>query len=269
MKKNAKWFFAGAFALTTLFSCKKQDDTPTETIPTEVINKISAMGYSTHGVIALNGGYVVESDIYIAANELGVSYNKPLIHVGETEQYRTTNLVSGLPRTITVSIQNSAPIYTAALDTAIARYNALGLRIRFQRVSANATISIVSRALGATGVLAFSSGFPRDNGDPADSVIINSQVSFGNVGANIYGTLLAHEIGHCIGFRHTDYKDRRFSCGFTPPSKPNEGATTVGAVYIPGTPRLADAESWMLACSSATNRPFNANDVIALNYLYR
>ncbi|WP_262510258.1 zinc-dependent metalloprotease [Sediminitomix flava] len=25
--------------------------------------------------------------------------------------------------------------------------------------------------------------------------------------------IIAHEIGHCIGFCHTDYMDRSFSCG--------------------------------------------------------
>ena len=49
----------------------------------------------------------------------------------------------------------------------------------------------------------------------------------------------------------------------------NEGASTVGAILIPGTPTGPDAASWMLAClSSTTNRPFNNNDKTALSYLY-
>ncbi|WP_317044047.1 M57 family metalloprotease [Hymenobacter amundsenii] len=49
----------------------------------------------------------------------------------------------------------------------------------------------------------------------------------------------------------------------------NEGASTVGAVYIPGTPSGADPNSWMLACIGSTDdRPFNANDRTALNYVY-
>jgi hypothetical protein len=78
---------------------------------------------------------------------------------------------------------------------------------------------------------------------------------------------MAHELGHCIGFRHTDYMNRSYSCG----SGGNEGQTTtgVGAVLIPGTPSGPDAKSWMLACiGSGVNRPFNSNDKVALAYLY-
>jgi hypothetical protein len=79
-------------------------------------------------------------------------------------------------------------------------------------------------------------------------------------------SILAHEMGHCIGFRHTDYMDRSFSCGGSPT---NEGASTVGAIQIPGTPAGPDPNSWMLSCiGSGQNRPFNANDKTALNYLY-
>ncbi|HLF45263.1 MAG TPA: M57 family metalloprotease, partial [Chitinophagaceae bacterium] len=79
---------------------------------------------------------------------------------------------------------------------------------------------------------------------------------------------ISHEIGHCIGFRHTDYMNRSYSCGG---GAINEGDVTsgVGAVNIPGTPTGPDPDSWMLACLSATtNRPFNANDKIALHFLY-
>ena len=74
------------------------------------------------------------------------------------------------------------------------------------------------------------------------------------------------KMGHCIGMRHTDYMDRSYSCGG---AYANEGASSVGAVLIPGTPATADPNSWMLACiGNGINRPFNANDVTALNYLY-
>jgi hypothetical protein len=79
------------------------------------------------------------------------------------------------------------------------------------------------------------------------------------------GSVIQHEIGHCIGMRHTDYMDRSYSCGGT---ATNEGSAGVGAIQIPGTPSGPDANSWMLACSNGGNRTFNANDIIALNYLY-
>ena len=85
---------------------------------------------------------------------------------------------------------------------------------------------------------------------------------------NYIGTIMAHELGHCIGMRHTDYMNRAYSCGGR---KVNEGQVNngVGAVLIPGTPSGPDAYSWMLACvANNVNRPFNTNDKVALNYLY-
>ena len=77
---------------------------------------------------------------------------------------------------------------------------------------------------------------------------------------------MAHEIGHAIGFRHTDYMNRSYSCGGSPV---NEGSAGVGAIHVPGTPTGPDPNSWMLSCiGSGQNRPFNANDRTALNYLY-
>ena len=79
-------------------------------------------------------------------------------------------------------------------------------------------------------------------------------------------TILSHEMGHCIGFRHTDYMDRSFSCNGAPV---NEGAGNIGAIHIPGTPTGPDRRSWMLSCLGKNdNRPFNKNDQIALDYLY-
>jgi hypothetical protein len=79
---------------------------------------------------------------------------------------------------------------------------------------------------------------------------------------------MAHEMGHCIGYRHTDYMNRAYSCGG---NRSNEGQAKngVGAVHISGTPTSADANSWMLACiGNNVNRPFNTNDKTALNYVY-
>jgi hypothetical protein len=171
--------------------------------------------------------------------------------------------VKALPREITVRISNSLPSsYVAALDEAIARYNGEKLSITFRRVNGSANINIVK---GSGNYLA-SAGFPYSNGDPYNQVKVNSAFLGNNPNQSYLATILAHEIGHCIGFRHTDYMDRSTSCGG---QYANEGASTIGAIHIPGTPTTADANSWMLACiGTGVNRPFNANDKTALNYLY-
>ncbi|QCR24404.1 M57 family metalloprotease [Pontibacter sp. SGAir0037] len=267
--KTKRLFFLSAIALTLGFtSCQQEEDavTSTDEISEQALIKISQMGFSNQGVQRVAGGYLVEGDIMISEKELSSNFETQALRVGEVEQYRTNNLVSvgSSVRTINVAISTTLPqSYVAAVDEAIRRYNAENLRIRFARVSSGYNI-LLTKAPNNASYLA-SAGFPS-GGNPYNQVLVNSTYMGSNPGTNYLATVLAHELGHCIGFRHTDYMDRSYSCGG---AYTNEGASSVGAVHIPGTPTTADATSWMLACvATGQNRPFNANDRIALNYLY-
>jgi hypothetical protein len=246
-------------------ACKKSSSSETapEVSQTD-LDKIYQLGFSSKNVsVDEDGLYVVEGDILLSRQDLSAIGENRFLRVGSEEQYRTNNLVTGLPRIITVSLASQLPSsYVAALDEAIGRYNAQGLRITFQRVSSGAAISIVK----GNGSYLASAGFPTNTGSPYGQIKVNSR-SIGNQPQSTVASILAHEMGHCIGFRHTDYMDRSYSCGGQPV---NEGASTVGAVYIPGTATGPDPNSWMLACiGSGQNRPFNNNDKTALNYLYK
>jgi hypothetical protein len=245
-------------------SCKKDAKVPQqEEISQDVLNKIYGFGFSNKNVQKVEDGYLVEGDILITPEQLAApSHDAKFLRIAEVEQYRTFNLVTALPRTITVSISNKLPSsYVAALDEALARYNAENLLITFQRVSSGANISLVK----AGGNFLASAGFPTSGGAPYGQVKVNS-TAIGNQPQSTVATILAHEIGHCIGFRHTDYMNRSFSCGG---SAVNEGASSIGAVLIPGTPSGPDSGSWMLSCiGSGQNRPFNNNDKVALTFLY-
>jgi hypothetical protein len=245
------------------FSCKKSS---TETssqneISQNALDKIFALGFSNKNVTKDEGDYIVEGDIRISEAELNAQPESQFLRVGSEEQYRTFNLVTGLPREITVSISSRISQHTAALEEAIDRFNAQNLSITFRRVSSNAHIEVVR----AGGNYLASAGFPSSGGDPYGQVKLNPNAVSGQPQATV-ASILAHEIGHCIGFRHTDYMDRSFSCGG---QAVNEGASSVGAVLIPGTPSGPDPNSWMLSCiGSGQNRPFNNNDRAALSYLY-
>ena len=246
-------------------SCKKSAQTASqEPVSKEVLDRIYALGFSNKNVLHDENGYLVEGDIFLTPEDIfGVPGEIKLLRIGSEEQYRTTNLVTALPRTITVSISNKLPAsYVAALDEALGRYNALKLRMTFQRVSSNAMIDVVK----GNGNFLASAGFPTAGGDPFNRVKVNSR-AIGNQPQSTIATIIAHELGHCIGFRHTDFMDRSFSCGGQPV---NEGASTVGAILIPGTPAGPDPNSWMLSCiGSGDDRPFNSNDQTALKYLYK
>lgn len=271
MKINLKTLVTGAALSTILFACQKENNTKTNVtenaVPVEVLNQIQSQGFSTEGVVKVNGGYRVENDIFLSENDLKNPAIGPVLRVGDEEQYHTTNLITGLPRVITISISGLSTVFQNGLDIAVARYNALGMRLTFLRVASGGNIQIAGADLGSGGVLGQSSGFPTSSGNPASPITLNNRAgAFGsNPSVNWIATVIAHEMGHTIGFRHTDYKNRAYSCGGF---KSNEGTAGVGAIWIPGTPKNGDPNSWMLACTDGSDRPFNANDVIALNYLY-
>jgi hypothetical protein len=266
MKTLMKIISMLAIALFAFTSCKKAAIDQAEqltTISDATLQKIYDLGFGKTDVQKTDEGYLVEGDIIITEEMLNSQPDRQLLRVGEEEQYRTTNLVTNLPRTISIRVSTSLPSsYITATNAAISRYNALGLRLTFQRVTSGGNI-VITAAPSGSGYLA-SAGFPS-GGNPYNSVRVNrSYLDTWN--SNTVTSILAHEIGHCIGFRHTDYMSRQYSCGGSPV---NEGASTVGAILIPGTPSGPDPNSWMLACiGNGVNRPFNTNDRTALNYVY-
>jgi len=259
--------FQAAVVLTAsvaLFSCRKNASSEQTATPSdEALSKIYALGFSNKNVTMDEvGNYVVEGDILLSTADLDAVPDMQFLRVGSAEQYRTYNLVTRVPRVITVSMDSKLPSsYVAALDEALGRYNAEKLLITFQRVSSGGNIALVK----GNGSYLASSGFPTSAGDPYNQVKVNVR-AIGNQPQATVASILAHEIGHCIGFRHTDYMDRSYSCGG---QAVNEGASTVGALFIPGTNPDPDPNSFMLSCiGSGDNRPFNANDKVALAYLY-
>ncbi len=262
----------GTFALL-LSACKKEarNVSSEEEISPAVVAQVKQLGFRTDGIMKVEEGYLVEGDIVLTNEDLaGLPTSKEIVYANE-EHYRTTNLVNANKyATITVALSNSSAqheaAFSAALDEAIRRYNAEGLTIRFQRVSSRAAITVnsyyqVSNVLG-------SAGFPSKAGSPYKQVKMNTYwygTSTSSTNVDYIATIIAHEIGHCIGFRHTDYMNRAYSCGG---SAQNEGSAGVGAIHISGTPTGPSAGSWMLACSDGSNQPFTTADKTALKNVY-
>ncbi len=273
-------FIAMIFIATLVFvSCQNEDalekeDVSAEKYP-EIASKLKEMYFNTDDLVAVDlnlpdgtkqKAFEVEGDITFTEEQI---MNMQMGGNIESKQYRTYNLVSTPwwgTRTITIigyTGANASGLSNkerTALRWAVNNYNSLNLKIRFQLTFGTnygpKDIVVYRANIGFTGGKA---GFPA-NGNPYKWVRIN--------GMNIYSTnvnehVLTHEIGHAVGFRHTDWNTRA-SCGGT-----GEAAGTDGAVHIPGTPWGYDSTSLMLACfPSNSNGEFNANDRTALNFLY-
>lgn len=262
--KNLFAYILLALFATGLNSCAKSTPSTTEeALSQEVINQINALGFSADDAYAADGGYIVEGDIFLTDADLH-SQEHGLVHnlaAGNAEQYRTTNMVTGLPRTITISASGSVSTNVSnAINAAIGRYNAEGLQITLSRVTSGGTINI--KVVNGGNYIA-SAGFPS-GGNPFPEVKFNK--TYQNWQLNTLASVFAHEIGHCVGMRHTDYMDRSFSCGG---GYANEGDGGVGAIFIPNTSVPAENGSWMLACiGNGDNRNFTNNDKTALNFLF-
>jgi hypothetical protein len=274
MKKYLSFTLLISVLLITADSCQESErevSLKKDEVSNEVLAKLVDLGFDVtdKAPIKFEDGYLVEGDIYLTDADLTNMKRGTVIPTAE--QYSTNNLVSGT-RNISIYIgTNFSATYVTALNTAISRYNAEGLRLTFSRTttSSGATIRItrLSSSQENSGILG-SSGFPTASGNPYGAIQMSGilQTTYG-LSANGIATILAHEIGHCIGLRHTDYYNRAISCGG---SASNEGPSTVGANLIPGTPSTATAaaKSYMLACTDGGDRPFNADDKVALQYLY-
>lgn len=260
-----------------VFSCTDQELRPSDgVISKDVISKFKDLGFDVSDIQRVPSNnpfissdeynYLLEGDIIITPATFEAMNKSDVHHVGAVgEQYRTTNLVSS-PRTISViGYTGGSNALTSkmrtALQQAVDNYNALNMGLSFTltfSTSTNADIVVYRVAGGAGGQAGFPSG-----GNPYKWVQIFSQTN--NYSTDVNEHVITHEIGHCLGLRHTDYFNRSLSCG----TGGNEGSGGVGAIHVPGTPTGFDANSIMLSCfSSSENGEFGSYDVVALEYLY-
>ncbi|WP_299120994.1 M57 family metalloprotease [uncultured Tenacibaculum sp.] len=242
-------------------------------IPKQILTKLKDFNINTNNVTLskqhLPDGtsrdrYLVEGDIYLSHEQI-MNFEKVGQYLGKN--YRTSNLVDR-GTTINIMGYNANDGYglssreQTALRMAVENYNELNLDIQFNLTFGtnyspqDMLVYVDANAPGSGG----SAGFPS-NGKPYKWVEIHG---LGNFSLDVIEHVITHEIGHSVGFRHTDWQTRQ-SCG----QNVNEGQAGVGAIPIPGTTPGYDPTSLMLACfSSSSSGEFNQNDRIALNYLY-
>jgi hypothetical protein len=232
----------------------------------EIIDNLLLAGFPEHEIGVLEDGTVfVGSDAVVTLEASREMAGRELEADDGFRQYRTTNVIS--PTVTVICIVPSAGFnanatLSQALDVAITRYNQQGLEFTMQRNGVGCSATINAIVDGSTGGV---SGFPS-NGLPYNTMTIGTGTAA--YGVPVVTHVIEHELGHCIGFRHTDYFNRSISCGG---AQTNEGAADVGAVHIPGTPTtdVTANTSVMNSCfSGSSTGVWTTSDVTALQYLY-
>jgi Dual-action HEIGH metallo-peptidase len=214
--------------------CSK-DQTDKNNIPTNaedpVLADILQLGYKRADIAEEKDRYIVQGDI--------IFYKKGSSSPGKvhTEQARSPYLVAPAYRNIKVYLDEAAfsSIHPeTVVESAMGSYNDLHTEINFSRVynAADADIQILNSPLGICG----QAGLPFSNGRPFDRIYISEYA------LNYYGftselqvlTLLIHELGHCIGLRHTDWQSQGEAPAIPIPHVQGEDLTSIMVAGICG-----------------------------------
>ena len=246
---------------------------------TDLLNSMRSLdldvGVVTRGDFHLPDGSVEEriyigNDITFTQEELDILISA---NSEDQRQYRTFNLVTGSNRTINIlgftgGSQALSSKARTALTRAVANYNnisnmTLDFNLSFGTNYQAADMVVYDNSVNTPGGTGGVAGFPNSNGQPNKFVQIYGIQPFST---NVNEHVITHEIGHSIGFRHTDWFDR-LSC--PPDFQGNEGTGSDGAVHISGTPIGRDLSSVMQACfSTSVSGNFNGNDISSLRSMY-
>jgi hypothetical protein len=230
----------------------------------EIIDNLVQVGFPADDIMVVDGLVYTGRDALVTL-EASREMLTPDPSVGE-EQYRTTNLVS---RASTVLCINGAAFtgkFSTALNNAITNYNNQPLTFDMRRTTgstAGCNATITARVSGGTGG---SSGFPS-GGRPFNTINIGSGLQSATFPTATVTHVITHELGHTIGFRHSDFFNRSISCGG---AATNEGNGGVGAILIPGTPSGATVGGSIMNSCFRQNETgeFTGSDVTALTTLY-
>lgn len=253
---------AFALALTSAFAitCSPADDGDAGTA--EIIDNLLAAGVAPdaiqldHEQVFLGG----DAEVTLAASRelltglVDTSDTADLSKPHPThERWLHPNRVSTSINRICINGTAFTGAFGTALNSAIAQFNSIGLRLTIARTTGSTSGCQAIITARTTSGFGRSSGFPS-GGLPYPSITLGT--GFLNYDAGSIRHQILHLLGHTLGIAHADAENPDISCG------PGTGAiggggdhappTGVGYIMIPGFPVATVGGSVMNTCYRAT-----------------
>ncbi|MEH6682367.1 MAG: M57 family metalloprotease [Sediminicola sp.] len=216
MKTNSK-IIIPFLVLILVFSCTKDEteklitpESSTESLQEapetiEDLNKkvfdyIISLGVKEEDIVELPEAYVAEGDIFFR-KDMVVPPNRKLGE-GLDDHLYTGNLVTySRRRDIRVFVNSNMNTQSAEVNAAITLWNNADSHIRFRRVTSSPYDILIEAYNLGTGICG--AAYTPSSGNPGNPVRINipevDEDNFAQRTVNI-----AHELGHTIGFMHTN-----------------------------------------------------------------
>lgn len=275
----------------TIYSCKKSES-PTVAPEAKVdidpaaVARIKELGFQTDGIKESGDYYIVEGDIRIAKNALNANKNpeKVMNLGGKIAQGHTNQLIQGNLTNVIITQEDFDTRWFYAIREAVAAWNAIGnCRINLihsynqfyapytSSVTPHITVRKSNMGTGAFGM----ADFPTDGGQAGANIWVNhitNNVTSSGADNGVPRSheqdvfMLIHEIGHCLGLRHTDYNGEgnydnygRYVGVNVTPGTPSTGAASADPNSVMNSGRLGTSRTWS---------SFSSYDIIAAQYLY-
>lgn len=247
-----------------LFSCKKSVNSspePDSNVDNAVYEYIKKLGFKDSEIKDIGDEYLVDGDMLFNKNS---NPDFSIFNGPKTEQYGTANYIGYNDQpNIGIYIESGATTYVNEILDAIALWNNVpNCRINLTRVTIQ-TVAKIRIRMEVLGSNTCGQGYTPMNGLPGSLVKLNPNwVPFLSYDQRV--SLIAHELGHTIGFVHTNW----MNIG-NPQGGIDENGAYVNAMHILGTPTGDDVNSIMNGNScGAAPTTLSAFDILAVQFLY-